>query len=333
MRIPFEQMQAEFSRVFQGAGMSPERAEICARIHTETSRDGVHSHGAGRIQRFHSHLKAGFIDPLANPTLHKSFGALEVWDGNFAPGILNALHCTDRAIDLAKQNGIGLVGLHNTTHWMRGGTYGLHAAAKGCALIAWTNGDGCMPPWGGREQRLGNNPFVMALPGEKDPILLDISMSLYSYGKMTGARMAGKSLDYPGGFDQEGNLTTDPSAIETSRRPLPIGYWKGSAFAFMLDLLAAVFSDGNLTLHVDELKKDGGGCSQVFIAIDPAKLTSAAYMHELEDLAKAHIKSSAPAEGGGNIRSPGAGCIAARRDADANGVWVDDALWAEICAL
>ncbi|MCL2589183.1 MAG: Ldh family oxidoreductase, partial [Oscillospiraceae bacterium] len=188
MRISFQQMQAEFSRIFQEAGMPTEPAETCARIHTESSRDGIHTHGAGRVLRFHGHLKAGFIDPSATPTLHKNFGALEVWDGNFGPGILNAIYCTDRAVALAKQNGIGLVGLRNTTHWMRGGTYGLQAAAEGCALIAWTNADGSMPPWGGREARLGNNPFVMALPGVEAPLLLDISMSIYSYGKMSSVR-------------------------------------------------------------------------------------------------------------------------------------------------
>jgi len=150
MRIPIEQMQAEFSRVFQKGGMSAEKAEVCARIHAETSRDGIFSHGAGRVVRFYNYLKDGWVDPSAEPTLHKNFGALEVWDGNLGSGILNALHCTERAVDLAKNNGIGLVGLRNTTHWMRGGSYGLHAASKGYALISWTNTESCMPPWGGK---------------------------------------------------------------------------------------------------------------------------------------------------------------------------------------
>ena len=35
-------------------------------------------------------------------------------------GILNALYCADRAMELADQYGIGMVGIRNTTHWMRG---------------------------------------------------------------------------------------------------------------------------------------------------------------------------------------------------------------------
>ena len=334
MRIEFDKMQAEFCRVFEKAGMPANKAAVCARVHAQTSRDGVYSHGAGRVTRFVDYLYKGWVNPKAEPVLHKALGAIEVWDGNMAPGILNAFHCTDRAIELAERNGIGLVGLRNTTHWMRGGTYGLHAADKGYALIAWTNTESCMPPWGGKDTRLGNNPFVMALPGEGEPVILDMAMTQYSYGKLQTMRLAGKQLPYPGGFDRNGNLTSDPGSIEESMRPIPIGYWKGSAFAFMLDILAAVFSDGIGAAGIDNVGKGScGGCSQVFIAIDPAKLTTAEHMRDLRRLAEEHIKSSATVDGAGEIRYPGAGSASARIDSEKNGVWVDDGMWAEICAL
>lgn len=333
MRVPFQQMQEEFSRVFQKAGMPQEQAEFCAKIHTETSRDGVFSHGAGRVVRFFHYLQDGWVDPHAKPTLHKNFGAIEVWDGNMAPGILNAFHCTDRAMALAKEHGIGMVGLRNTTHWMRGGTYGLYAAEQNYALIAWTNTESCMPPWGGKDARLGNNPFVMALPGKEKPVILDMAMTQYAYGKLATTRLAGKQLPYPGGFDEEGNMTCDPAAIEESMRPLPIGYWKGSSFAFMLDILAAVFSDGVGAPQMDRLGKGScGGCSQVFFVIDPQKTTSLAHMQELEEQLTAHIHASAPT-GEATISRPGAGSAAAREASEKEGVWIDDGMWAEICAL
>jgi len=334
MQVSFEQMQSEFYRVFKKAGLSAEKAEICARIHTETSRDGVYSHGAGRVTRFYDYVCKGWVEPDAEPALHKAFGALEVWDGNMGVGITNALHCTDRAIVLAAEHGIGLVGLRNTTHWMRGGSYGLHALEKGYALISWTNTESCMPPWGGKDAKLGNNPFVMALPSENGLILLDMAMTQYSFGKLHTMRLAGKDLPYPGGFDSDGNVTSVPGAIEQSKRPLPIGYWKGSAFAFVLDVLAAVFSDGRCTAGTDKVGKgSGGGCSQVFIAVDPTKLTTAAHIQELAKVAEEHIQSSALAEGSSGIRHPGAGCLAMREEAKKNGIFVDDTVWAEIRAL
>jgi len=190
-----------------------------------------------------------------------------------------------------------------------------------------------MPPWGGKTARLGNNPFVMALPTDEGTVLLDMAMTQYSFGKLSTTRIAGKQLPYPGGFDNDGNLTSDPGSIEASMRPLPIGYWKGSAFAFVLDLLASVFSEGIGAAKMDDVGKGScGGCSQVFIAIDHTKISTKEYINELKTQLDAFIKSADTAESGG-IRSPGEGFAAARADAQENGVWIDDGMWEEICAL
>ena len=162
MRLTFDEIKSEIKRVLVKYEMSEEKAETCARIHTETTYDGVYSHGTNRVARFVNYIQKGWVDVNAEPSLEREFGALRVYNGNMGPGVLNALYCADRAMELADQYGIGMVGIRNTTHWMRGGTYGLYAARKGYAAIMWTNTESCMPPWGGRECRLGNNPFVMA---------------------------------------------------------------------------------------------------------------------------------------------------------------------------
>ena len=164
MRLTFDEIKSEIKKVLVKYGMSEEKAETCARIHTETTYDGVYSHGTNRVARFVNYIQKGWVDVNAEPSLEREFGALKVYNGNMGPGVLNALYCADRAMELADQYGIGMVGIRNTTHWMRGGTYGLYAARKGYAAIMWTNTESCMPPWGGRECRLGNNPFVIAVP-------------------------------------------------------------------------------------------------------------------------------------------------------------------------
>lgn len=333
MRVPFDEMKSVIKDVFMKYGLDERKAEICARVHTETSRDGVFSHGTNRVPRFADYLKKGWVKPEGKPVQVRSFGAMAVYDGGLGPGITNAFEAADRAMELADRFGIGLVGLKNTTHWMRGGTYGLYAAEKGYVFIGWTNTESCMPPWGGTEPRLGNNPLVMAAPSDDAPILLDMAMSQYSYGKLQVTRLAGKKLPYPGGFDKDGNLTDEPGLIEESLRILPAGYWKGSSLAFMLDILGAALSDGLGAAEIDRLGLGScGGCSQIFIAIDPGKLTSADHMFEIFREAKAYIKSSAEAENMGGIRAPGEG-VARAREASEQGVWVDDTVWAEILSL
>jgi 3-dehydro-L-gulonate 2-dehydrogenase len=147
MRVPFEEMKREIKRVMLKAGLSEEQAEICAQVHTESSLEGVYSHGLNRVPRFIDYVKRGWINLDAKPELLKGFGSLENYDGKMGIGIINAKFCMNRAMELAKEHGIGVVALRNTTHWMRGGTYAWEAANAGFLSICWTNTESCMPAW------------------------------------------------------------------------------------------------------------------------------------------------------------------------------------------
>ncbi|SMP59038.1 3-dehydro-L-gulonate 2-dehydrogenase [Anoxynatronum buryatiense] len=336
MRLTFDELYGEIKRAFVKCGMSEEKASVCARVHSESTYDGIYSHGVNRVARFVEYVQKGWVDVNAEPTLEKEFGSIQVYNGNMGSGVLNALYGVDRAMELAERYGIGMVGLKNTTHWMRGGTYGLRAAQKGFVAIMWTNTESVMPPWGAKECKLGNNPFVMAMPGQKEgaELLFDMAISQYSYGKLQVTRLAGKKLPFPGGFDKNGNITDDPGAIEESMRIMPIGYWKGSGMSHMLDILGTVLTDGIGAADLDQAGKGScGGASQVMIVIDPGKIT------EKEDMMAAirksieHVKSAQPAENSQGVSVPGEGMARFRKEHDELGIFVDDQVWEEIRSL
>ena len=135
MRVAYETMLAEFERVLKKYGFSVDRAHDAAEIFAQNSLAGVFSHGLNRFPVVVDYLKKGGIDPAAEAECVASFGAMERWDGHRGFGPLNAKRVMDRAVELAKQNGIGLVALGNNNHWMRGGTYGWQAADQGCIGI------------------------------------------------------------------------------------------------------------------------------------------------------------------------------------------------------
>ncbi len=336
MRLTFEEIEKEINRVFVKYGMSGEKAAVCARVHTESTYDGIYSHGTGRVARFVDYIQKGWVDVKAEPEIEKSMGAVSVINGHMGPGVLNALFAADHAMELASRYGIAMVGIKNTTHWMRGGTYGLYAANRGYISIMWTNTESVMPPWGAKECRLGNNPLVMAVPGMdgEAPMMLDMAISQYAYGKLAMTRLAGGKLPLPGGFDKDGNITDDPGAIEESRRIMPIGYWKGSSLSFMLDVLGAVLSDGIGAADLDQMGRGScGGASQVMIVIDPSKTTSADHMRETISKAVAHLKSAALSEHSTGIFAPGEDYIRFRREHDEKGIFVEDVIWEQILNL
>jgi 3-dehydro-L-gulonate 2-dehydrogenase len=333
-RVPFEVIKSTIKQAFLNAGMPDEKAETCARVHTESSRDGVYSHGLNRVERFVEYLHKGWVDGNAEPTLQSNLGSMEIYNGNMGPGILNALFAMNRATEIANSNGLGLVSMNNTTHWMRGGAYGWLAADKGYIGICWTNTESCMPAWGAKSGGIGNNPFIMAVPRKEGHVVLDMAMSQYSYGKLQVTRLKNQKLPFAGGFDINGELTDDPGAIEESRRILPMGYWKGSGFAILLDIISSLLSGGLTTAAIDKFDKGScGSCCQVFIAIDPLKFNNREFVDNAIRETIDQIKNSVPAKEKSEIYYPGEQSLKTRKENMELGIPVDQGVWEKVIAL
>ena len=332
IRIPFEAMKQEFRRVLVKIGFGPERADQLADVFAQNSLDGVASHGWNRFPALIEQIARGHVKIEAEPEKVAAFGAWEQWDAKFGPGPLNALVATNRAMALAREYGLGCVGLKNTNHWMRAGAYGRRAAEAGFAFLCWTNAIPTMPPYGGRENRLGNNPLVIAVPRAAGPVVLDIAMTQFSFGKLEVVRHSGQKLPVPGGFDAEGQPTQDAAAILEGGRPLPIGYWKGSGLAFLLDLTATLIA-GGLATHQIAQQEVEFGVSQVFIAFDVSRTGSATLIEQTVDEIVRDLHRTAPDGEGQEVLYPGERVLRTRRANLEKGIPVDETAWQAIIEM
>ena len=327
-----EQMQDRFTAILLKLGFTNDRAAACAKIFTGNSVDGIYTHGVNRFPVFVQYVKAGHIKPNEIPSLHHKFGGIEQWNGNRGPGTLNAIHATETAMNLAREYGIGCVALANTNHWMRGGTYGWHAAKAGFVFIGITNAISAMPAWGAIDIRLGNNPFVMALPYKDEAIVLDMAMSQYSYGAMELAVYKKEKLAMHGGFNNEGKLTNDPAEIIESRRALPIGYWKGAGMALLLDILTTVLS-GGLSVHEITKSKIETNISQLFIVIDISKLSNHSVIPKTIEGIIEDYHQSVKTDASKKITYPGERVLQNREKNLADGIPVLKKVWDKIMEL
>jgi 3-dehydro-L-gulonate 2-dehydrogenase len=323
MHLSFQQLQQQFFKVLLAHNFTQDRATICANIFAGNSRDGVYSHGLNRFPVFVQYVKDGLIQANAEPIMVGNNGIIENWDAQLAPGVYAATKAMERAIELAKLNGIGIVTLKNTNHWMRGGTYGWQAADAGCIGICTTNTIAVMSPWGGTKPALGNNPIVIAVPKNDGHVVLDMAISQFSYGKMQEYEMAGKQLPFAGGYNEYGALTTDPGTIKKLQSPLPIGYWKGSGLSLMIDLLVSGLSGGKSVAEITAEEKEFG-VSQLFIAIDATNISPVLVQN---------IISYTKGDNSTEIRYPGEQVIQARIKSEAFGIPVNEAIWQQVLAL
>jgi 3-dehydro-L-gulonate 2-dehydrogenase len=333
MRVKYEDMIKEFKRVLFKNGFAEKDAEDAAEIFAQNSMAGVFSHGLNRFPRVIEYLQKGQIDPSVTAECENRMGAFERWDGHRGFGPLNAKKAMDRAVELAKESGIGLVALGNNNHWMRGGSYGWQAADQGCIGICWSNTCPNMPAWGGMDRKIGNNPFIMAIPRSNgEHVVIDCAVSQFSYGKLEECRIKGIELPVPGGYDTEGNLTTDPGEIEKTWRVLPMGYWKGSGISIALDLIATVLSNGNSVNTIGTFD-DEVGLTQIMIAIDPSKMNSVELTDQIVDDIVKDVKSSIPVNEGGEVYYPGEIELKNRKDYKENGIPVIEEKWNEVLSM
>jgi 3-dehydro-L-gulonate 2-dehydrogenase len=328
MRVSYQEIHEVLLRVLAKSGMERGRATLCASLVADASRDGVSSHGLNRFPRFIEMIRAGIVDVDARPERVTARGGLERWDGRRGPGNLNAHECMDKAIALSRAHGIGCVALANTNHWMRGGSYGWQAAEAGVIGMCWTNTLPNLPPWGASEPRIGNNPLVIAVPRAQGHVVLDMALSQFSFGALESHRIRGEQLPVVGGFDVHGRLTTDPAAIETSRRPLPIGFWKGSGLSLALDMIAALLSGGRATHEVPARPEEETGLSQVFVAFDVASFSEPDVAEQIANRIIEHLQ--APSPNGGHVRYPGERTLEIRKRNLAEGIAVDPTIWQRV---
>jgi len=326
--IPFDELVSILKQVLLKFGFDESRAVRCATLFAKADLDGVRSHGVNRFSLFLDFIEKGYVKSQNFPSLLSEIMLFERWDGNLGPGNLNAEFAMDRAISLSKEFGIGCVTLAQTNHWMRGGNFGWQAVDAGCIGICFTNTKPNMPSWGGSEPVLGNNPLVIGIPRKISPVVLDMAMSQFAYGKMSLFAKKDQDLPYDGGFDQAGNLTKDPKVILENHLALPMGLWKGAGLSLVLDLLATILSGGNSTLEVDH-NGDEYGLSQVFLCLDPVKLELMDWIEEKTNSILDNLRNSAVFEGEA-VRFPGEKVLETRTKNLKNGIPVAEATWEKI---
>ena len=144
--------------------------------------------------------------------------------------------------------------------------------------------------------------------------------------------MSGEKLPFPGGYTSDGVLTDDAGEIRKSGLPVPMGFWKGSGLAIMIDLMTAILSGGAATHHLLG-PRDVYGPSQVFIAFSVDRLGSVSYAERIVEEVVDFIHSAAPIDEKSGVFYPGERTLATRRENMEKGIPVDEDIWKEILTM
>ena len=233
---------------------------------------GHQSHGVMRLPWYARRLQSGVMRSVTEPTTVVGAGAVTVIDGCDGIGQVLATQATQRAIDAAKAHGIAAVAVRNSNHFGCAMHYSLMGPPQGCIIIVTTNASASMAPWGGRDKRVGNNPWSIAAPaGRHAPMVLDIANTAVARGKVYLARQRGQAIPAGWATDAAGNPTTDPAAA-LAGLIAPMAGHKGYAISLMMDMLSGVLTGSAFgdAVRGPYQAQERSGCGHLVIALNIA---------------------------------------------------------------
>ncbi len=276
-----------------------DHARRAASILVTADLRGVTSHGVRLLGWNMRRIMGGGVNPRATIREVSNAGAVVILDGDSGLGMSVGSVAMDRAIDIARQFGVGWVMARNSNHYGASGSFALMALEAGMIGISISNCGPMMTIEGTNERAVGNNPFAIAIPTPDFPLVLDMATSVASIGRIGLTRRAGKPVP-PEWLVQEKDAT--------GRMVLRhFGGPKGSGLAIMTEALTSVLAGGSVLheIRFDRDRIEPQGVSHTQIAVNPAAILPDGAFAEHAKRMVDELHAAPPAHGVEEILLPG----------------------------
>ncbi|MGR3323441.1 MAG: Ldh family oxidoreductase [Pseudooceanicola sp.] len=282
----FDTHQQQIAEILKSWGMAGARADETAEVMAWTDLHGIDSHGISMLTVYNRHVGNRRLRMDAAPRVTDEGPVHALVDGDGGLGHPAARLGMSRAVDKARETGIGVAVARNSAHFGACGFYANMAADAGMIGMVTTSASLVqVAPAGGAQARFGTDPIAFAAPGEPGrPFLLDMATTTVAAGRIRNK--ANEGLDCPPGWvlTKDGQPSTDPLEASqkggylTSLGGSPEGSsYKGYGLAAMVNILAAGLSGATFPTDPQHTKKpEGMDIGHFFLAIDPARFRPAA---------------------------------------------------------
>jgi len=257
--VDFDTLEQFMVDVFVGLGVPREDAEVCADVLITSDKRGIDSHGIGRLKHiYYDRIRLGIQEPVTNFEIVREGPTTAVVDGHHGMGHAIARRAMQMAVDKAKEYGLGMVAVRNSTHYGIAGYFTIQAAEQGCIGMTGTNARPSIAPTFGVENMLGTNPLVFGMPTDEDfSFCIDCATSVTQRGKIEVYDRAGKELPEGWVIGADGCTRTDTKQIlvdlvEGTAALTPLGGigdetggYKGYGYATVVEILSAALQQGS----------------------------------------------------------------------------------------
>jgi len=323
------------TRIFVNKGALEEDAQQVASLLIEANLKGHDSHGIQMVPVYIYGISQDNLKPKQHAIKVSEDGSNLIVDGAQGFGQIVGPEAMEMGMEIAAKNGVAVVALKNSFHLGRIGGMGEQCAGKGFISMHYVNVVGHPPhvsPFGGTQARMGTNPYCCAIPiTGRDPIVLDMATSFIAHGKARVAHSRGNKVPDGSVLDHEGRETNDPSVLftEPGGSLAHFGKHKGYALAFVCEILGGALS-GAWTMQPEHPRVGTVINNMLTIIFDPDRVGSRELMTSEALAMIEYLRSSPTAPGVDKVLLPGEPEMIARKQREAEGIYVDDATWSQV---
>jgi len=286
---------------------------------------GRRNHGVERLPILMQRVRKGVINCPCELKFEQLTEPMARLDGDNGFGHHVSAAAIDRAVELAREHGVGIVGVRGSNFFGAGAYYVNRAAERGMISLALSNSFPKVAAIGGFKTALGTNPFAFGAP-RRDGRALMVDMSTAALAGSTIRELIKSGGDLPAGsaIDADGQTIIDPAKVSQGTL-LPAAGPKGFGLAIMVEMLSSVLTGAGMSHQLGSMYnnlEEGGHNGQFFMAIDVKRwMSEDEYYGRFETLA-AMILASGP---DGKVRLPGDSRWACYNDNIVNGIVLEPA--------
>ncbi len=331
-----QKLEEFVERILISSHVPDPKAKLVAESLVAANLRGVDSHGVMLLPYYLDQVRAGNVDPEAGGRVISESGACLVFDGCHGIGHYVSSVCCDHVVRLARQHGMGIVVSRNSSHFGAAAFWAQRISSRGMMGMAFTNASPSVPPWQGREGRIGTNPICVSLPSSgAGGWLLDMATTTVAKNRIYKAVAAGQ-VTIPAGWamDADGVPTQDTEKARSGLL-MPLGGYKGSGLGMFVEILCGVLGGGAMSTQLGGLHSTSRKmcCSHCFMAIDIARMMPLAEFQARMECLITTVKSTKPASGYEEIMVAGdpEWRVEARRVHE--GIPLDPSVWDQLAGL
>lgn len=320
MKLAREELKSLMKNKMMKAGLPEDQAEIVSEVLTWSDERGYHSHGAVRVEYYSERIAKGGWTIAPKYHYEETGPCSALFDGDNASGYVVAKLAMEKAIEMAKKNGVAVVGIKNIAHSGALGYYTEMAADHDMVAISFCQSDPMAVPYGGTEPYYGTNPISFAAPtADERKVVFDMATTVQAWGKILDKRSRHLEIPSDWAVDEKGLPVTDPHLVNAL---VPIAGAKGYGLMMLVDVFSGVLLGVPFGKHVSSMYHDlsEGRClGQMHIVMDPSRFVGLDVFKKSMSQVCDELGEMPPAPGHDKVYYPGERAVMRREQAYATG--------------